>query len=180
MQKQHVMGATVLMTTLAAAALIAECALNAADSSSSTKAARFAAKPLRDNVRKFMRAKLENENDVMEGLMTEDFDQIKLGASRMVQMSKQTHWQQFQTPVYTQDTADFVDVAEQLAIAAEKKDLDTASLHFVKLTLKCVNCHKHVRSKKVARNEFDRTVAEMAPRSARKNSKKPPAFSSSR
>lgn len=103
-------------------------------------------------VAKFMRAKLHNSQSVLEGLTTEDFEKIKGGAQRMIIMAKAAEWNSFGGEVYARDTATFVDSAQELIKNADDKNLDGATLSYVKLTMNCMACHKHLKGVKVASN----------------------------
>ena len=104
-------------------------------------------------VEAFMRAKLSHAQSVLEGLVTEDYDKIKLGGQRMVIMSKAAEWSQVQGPVYAQHSTEFRRAAQNLIKTAEDKNIDGAALAYVNLTLNCVNCHNYIRDAKVAAGE---------------------------
>jgi hypothetical protein len=101
-------------------------------------------------VAKFMRAKLHNSQDVLEGLTTEDYEKIKAGAQRMIIMAKAAEWNSYGGEVYARDTAIFVDSAQELVNHAKGKNLDGATLSYVQLTMNCMACHKHLKGVKVA------------------------------
>lgn len=103
-------------------------------------------KPRDENGAKtFMRAKLDAAGDALEGLTSEDFDQIRSGARQLQLMSQRAAWKVLKTPDYLQYSGEFRKAAEQMEEAAAEKNLDKAALAYVQLTLTCVNCHKHVR-----------------------------------
>jgi hypothetical protein len=104
-----------------------------------------------DNVGVFMRAKLKHAQKVIEGLATEDYDMIAKGAQEMSLLSQATTWQVLQTPEYNQHSLEFRRSADALTEAAKQKNLDSAALAYVDVTLKCVNCHKYVRNAKMAK-----------------------------
>ncbi len=106
-----------------------------------------------NNVRDFMRVKLAHSQKVLEGLATEDFDEIAKNAQAMSLLSQATNWQVLQTPEYLQQSQDFRRTADALTDAAKKKNLDGAALAYVELTMKCINCHKYVRGTRMAGNE---------------------------
>jgi hypothetical protein len=110
-------------------------------------------KTQQNKVSRFMRAKLDAAQDVLEGLVTEDYDQIKQGADKMAVMSKATEWQVIQGPVYAQYSSEFRRSCEQMAKMAKDKNLDGAALSYMHLTLTCISCHKHVHSSKIAAGE---------------------------
>jgi len=100
----------------------------------------------RDKVRVFMRAKLTNSQNVIEGLATENWDLIEGGAARMLVMSKATEWTVGDGPQYKQDTHDFVNACKQLITQSKAKNIEGATLAYLQLTMNCVECHKHVRA----------------------------------
>ncbi len=98
-----------------------------------------------ENVRTLMRLKLSHQQGVMEGIALEDFDKIQKNAQSLALVSQAAAWQVFQTPEYTQKSAEFRRTCDDLAKHAKEKNLDAAALDYVKLTLNCVDCHKYVR-----------------------------------
>lgn len=98
----------------------------------------------------FMRAKLANSQSVLEGLVTEDFDLVQSGAEKMIVMTKGAQWKVGAGEEYTTDTIRFVDAARDLIQNAKKKNIDGATLSYLQLTMRCVECHKHVRGIKTA------------------------------
>jgi cytochrome c556 len=102
--------------------------------------------PVVNAVKEFMRAKLTHSQKVLEGLALEDFDLIAKNSQAMSLLSKDSTWQVLQTSEYLRQSQDFQRVADELSDAAKKKSLDGAALAYVELTMKCVNCHKYVRT----------------------------------
>jgi cytochrome c556 len=103
------------------------------------------APPKPNEVRDYMRAKLEHSQKVLEGLTLENFDLIAKNAQAMDLLSRATNWQVLQTQEYLQRSQDFQRTAEALTDSAKKKNLDGAALAYVELTMQCINCHKYVR-----------------------------------
>jgi hypothetical protein len=102
------------------------------------------------STKEFMRDKLELSQKVLEALTTEDFDGIVSRAKRLSAMTQEASWQAFQNPDYERYSLDFRRNVDALAKAAEKRNIDGATLAYVKVTLSCVECHKFVRGKLVA------------------------------
>ncbi|REJ93200.1 MAG: hypothetical protein DWQ34_04815 [Planctomycetota bacterium] len=102
--------------------------------------------PLRD----FMRQKLEASNMVLEGLCTDDFDMVKEGATRMNSISNSERWRVMNDAVYRQFSGDFQATTQQLVEAAEKENMDRATLKWVDATMSCIECHNFVRGIMVA------------------------------
>ncbi len=107
-----------------------------------------------DNVKEFMRAKLMHSQKVLEGLTTENFDMVAKNSQEMSLLSQAAGWQVLQTPEYMQRSAEFRRSADALTEAAKDKNLDGATLAYVDVTMKCVECHKYVRRVRQAR--FDK------------------------
>lgn len=101
--------------------------------------------PAQENVSKFMQAKLDSSKDVLEGLVTEDFDLIQKGTKKMIEMSNATEWQVVEGPVFAQQSAEFRNAAKEVLNYAQKKNLDGASLSYLHLTMTCIACHKQIK-----------------------------------
>ena len=100
--------------------------------------------------KEFMRDKLELAQKVLEGLALEDFDLITAKAQKLSAMSQEAPWQVFENPDYAQHSVTFRSHANSLVRAAKDKNLDAATLAYVRMTMSCVDCHKFVRGKIVA------------------------------
>ena len=100
--------------------------------------------------REFMRDKLELSQRVLEGLATEDYDLIIAKGTRLGAMSKEADWRVFENPDYDQQSVAFRRHVNALVKAAKDKNLDAATLAYVRVTMSCVDCHKLVRGKLVA------------------------------
>lgn len=96
----------------------------------------------------FMRKKLELSKNVLEGLTTENYTLIAKNAKALKVMSQAAEWEVPTIPDvehYLPYTAEFQRITTDLIKKAEAKNLDGATLDFVRLTTSCVNCHKYVR-----------------------------------
>ena len=116
-----------------------------------------------DNVAKFMRVKMNHAHKVLEGLALEDFDAIAKHSQEMSLLSQAASWQVLQTPEYRQQSTDFRRAANALTEAAQKKNLDGASIAYVEMTLKCVQCHKYVRRVRMAQADAPADATGQAP-----------------
>jgi hypothetical protein len=99
--------------------------------------------------RRFMRQKLENAKNALEGLTLEDFTMIANSARRMRELSEDAQWQVSPNVNYVRLSAEFQDVASEMEAKAKEKNLDGATLAYVKLTMTCVKCHKTVREQRL-------------------------------
>src|SRR6188508_502625 len=100
--------------------------------------------------KEFMRDKLELSQRVLEGLATEDYDLIIAKGTSLSAMSKEADWRVFENPDYDQQSLTFRRHVNSLVKAAKDKNLDAATLAYVRVTMSCVDCHKLVRGKLVA------------------------------
>lgn len=110
-------------------------------------------KPKNSKLTLFMRGKLTASQNVLDGLVTEDFKKIEKGGQKMLVMSKAADWQVFQTGTYAQYSAEFQRTADRLVKMAKKKQLDSAALSYMHVTMTCINCHKYVKKERLARGE---------------------------
>jgi hypothetical protein len=100
--------------------------------------------------REFMRDKLELSQRVLEGLATEDYGLIISKGTRLSAMSKEADWRVFENPDYDQQSLLFRRQVDSMVKAAKERNLDAATLAYVRMTMSCVDCHKLVRGKLVA------------------------------
>ena len=98
-----------------------------------------------------MQAKLEHSKSLLEGLATGDFAQLEKSASALTLLSLETDWNVIQTGEYRRLSEDFRRSTKSLKEMATAKNLDGATLAYVGVTMKCVECHKYVRSVRVGR-----------------------------
>jgi hypothetical protein len=106
-----------------------------------------------NQVGEFMRAKLLHSQGVLEGLSMEKYDLIARNSQSMSLLSQASNWQVLQTPEYRQRSTEFRRSVDALTEAARQRNLDGATLSFVQVTMKCVSCHKYVRSVRMAKLE---------------------------
>lgn len=100
--------------------------------------------------KEFMRDKLELAQKILEGLANEDYDLMVAKATRLSAMSQEAGWQVFENPDYADHSATFRKNVDALIRSAKNKNLDGATLAYVRITMNCVDCHKFVRGKLVA------------------------------
>jgi hypothetical protein len=96
----------------------------------------------------FMRLKLEYSKKVLEGLTLENFDAIINSARSLKRLSEAAEWEVPTIPDadnYVRYTGEFQRIADELVGKARDKNIDGATLSYLRLTMNCVNCHKYVR-----------------------------------
>ncbi len=100
--------------------------------------------------KEFMRDKLELSQQALEGITMEDFDLLIAKGTKLSAMTKEADWKMFENPDYDQQSRLFRRQVDSMVKAAKDKNLDAATLAYVRMTMSCVDCHKLVRGKLVA------------------------------
>jgi hypothetical protein len=96
----------------------------------------------------FMQMKLEFSKKVLEGLTMENYETIVKNARALKTLSEAAEWEVPTIPnagEYIVFTTEFQRLADELAKKAREKNMDGATLAYLRLTMNCVNCHKYVR-----------------------------------
>ena len=97
----------------------------------------------------FMREKLNFSKDVLEGLALEQYAIIEKGGKALKKLSEAAEWEVATIPNatdYVMLTTDFQRHADELVKEAKAKNIDAATLAYVKLTMSCIQCHKFIRN----------------------------------
>ena len=102
-----------------------------------------------------MQMKLDRSKSILEGLALEDYEKIAKNARALRLLSLESGWTVLQTEEYTEQSKDFRRNAELIAEAGADKDLGRATLGYVALTVRCVECHSYMR-KTLGKNPADR------------------------
>jgi hypothetical protein len=108
------------------------------------------ADPAAEKRRVFMRQKLEFSKMVLEGLTLENYDKISTGAHALKRLSMAAEWEVPTIPNfpdYVAYTNEFQRLTDEMSEKAKAKNIDGATLAYLRLTMNCVNCHKYVRFK---------------------------------
>jgi hypothetical protein len=103
-----------------------------------------------NRVAAFMRLKLQHAQNALAGLAVADYDAIARAGQQISLLTQDAQWQVLQTPDYLRNSIEFRHAADRLTKAGREKNLDAATLAYVELTMRCVNCHKHVRDVRMA------------------------------
>ncbi|MCA9088176.1 MAG: hypothetical protein KDA90_06005 [Planctomycetaceae bacterium] len=96
-------------------------------------------------LREFMRQKLIASNQILEGLVTEDAEMIRVAADRLNKLSQAEQWRVRNDVMYRQFSGEFQRITEQLSVAAKKGNMDQAALKWMDATMSCIECHRFVR-----------------------------------
>jgi hypothetical protein len=96
----------------------------------------------------YMRQKLDFSKQALEGLALEQFGLIEKNAKALRRLSEAAEWEVPTIPNatdYVALTTEFQRNADELAREARQRNIDAATLAYLKLTMTCVQCHKYVR-----------------------------------
>jgi hypothetical protein len=98
--------------------------------------------------RDFMRQKLEFSKQLLEGLTLENFELVGRNARALRRLSEAAEWEVPTIPNatdYVAFTGEFQKLCAELDASAKARNIDGATLVYLRLTMSCVNCHKYVR-----------------------------------
>jgi hypothetical protein len=93
-----------------------------------------------------MRDKLTYAKDALDGLAVEDFAKVAHSAEMLRMISRASSWYVLDSEEYDRYSKDFQEQAADLERHAKARNLDAATLDYVRISLTCVQCHKHVRA----------------------------------
>ncbi|MGQ3686242.1 MAG: hypothetical protein ACUBOA_14740 [Candidatus Loosdrechtia sp.] len=93
-----------------------------------------------------MQLKLRNFQDVLEGLVLEDFDKTTKAAKNLVTMCDTVGWTEKKTAGKFKDyDTEFHHLAEDLVILAETQNIEGLQSKYSHIVMTCIHCHQHVR-----------------------------------
>jgi hypothetical protein len=92
-----------------------------------------------------MQQKLDHSKTIIEALALEDFDKLAKSAQALSLLSLESNWNVLTTDEYIQQSSAFRRACSVIQEAAHEKNVDRATLGFMDLTVRCVECHKYLR-----------------------------------
>ena len=95
--------------------------------------------------RDFMRTKLMYTQNIVEGLSTGRFALISSSADEIERITQAEAWTANNTTEFAQWSDELRAAAVHLKKAAENGNLEAATLRYFELTIKCIDCHQHLR-----------------------------------
>ena len=98
---------------------------------------------------RIMRQKLESAQAALEGIAMEDYAKIAQAADTLVELTGRAEWTANRDEQYLRHAREFRYRAEELRMNAQNKLLDAATLSYVRLTMACSDCHKHLRNPQI-------------------------------
>ncbi len=124
------------------------CSLNVIADDNGGKQKRPTIKPIDPppiRVDALMHSKLESAQELLKALALEDFERIQKNSQRLELLSIDAGWNIIQTKDYARISKEFREAPRHMRSAADKQNLDAAGLGYMKLTMSCIDCHRHVR-----------------------------------
>lgn len=110
-------------------------------------------KPDEKKVKELMHKKLEASQKVLEGLATNNLEEVAKNADELGRIRKDVSFRVIPTAEYDLWSDEFVRSIESISKAAKDKNLEKAKLGYLSMTLACFNCHTYVRDQR--RVDFD-------------------------
>ena len=101
--------------------------------------------------RAVMHDKLELSHHVLDAIMTSNLAVLEHDAGTLARINERPGWMVLTTPEYARYSAAFITVAQDLAAAARDQDLDAAAVRYASMTMACYQCHRYVKSARMAR-----------------------------
>ena len=106
-------------------------------------------------LQELMRKKLDHAQKLLGAIAMNKLDDVVKNADALVEVSKEAEWKVYKTPQFEMNSDDFRRSAEKLSRQAKAKDLDSAKLTYLEMTMTCFHCHRYVRDVGMARFEGD-------------------------
>ncbi|MCF6159459.1 MAG: hypothetical protein E3K32_13025 [wastewater metagenome] len=93
-----------------------------------------------------MQRKLSNTQDLLEGIVMEDFEKIRKSANNLVDVCEVVGWTEEKTKGQFKDyDTHFHDLASELVALADARNLEGSQNKYNQVVMMCINCHQHVR-----------------------------------
>lgn len=99
---------------------------------------------------RLMRDKLTHANRILEAILTSDYESLDRESAALVRATELPAWSVLKSPEYLRQSAAFISAIQDLRDAAKARDLDTAALQYMSLSLTCFQCHKHIKGARIA------------------------------
>jgi len=98
-----------------------------------------------------MRQKLEHSKAILGAVVTSDWTTLDRESRALARATQDPAWLALTAPEYLRQSDVFQRALQDLIEASARKDLDAASKAEVSLTISCVDCHRYVARRRIAR-----------------------------
>ena len=103
-----------------------------------------------------MQLKLDKSKAILEGLALENYQTIAENSRGLRLLSLESGWNVIQTNEYAKQSSEFKRSCDVITEAAKQKDLGRATLGYVALTVRCVECHIYLRKQRSSKGDKKR------------------------
>ena len=100
---------------------------------------------------RLMRDKLTHAQRLLEALTTSDYALLERESDALTRIPSMQGWMVLQSPEYRRYSDAFLRATGDLNIAAKARDLDEAMMHYQTLTASCYQCHRYLKSRRLAK-----------------------------
>ncbi|HLW65384.1 MAG TPA: hypothetical protein VKS79_08705 [Gemmataceae bacterium] len=98
-----------------------------------------------DKMKELMHRKLEHSQKILEALLTNDLDKTAQHADELLKIRKDPNFRAIKTKEYDIFSGEFLITTEDLIKAAKNRDLESAKLQYLGMTMACFHCHTYTR-----------------------------------
>ena len=107
--------------------------------------------PQERELKRVMRGKLVHAQQILAAVVTSDWATLERQSQELLRVAENPAWvAAFRTPLYTRQSEAFLRATQDLLDAAQRRDLESAPIAYVSLTLSCVQCHRYTARTRVA------------------------------
>jgi hypothetical protein len=97
-----------------------------------------------------MREKLTHSQKVLESILTSDFQGLEEHSGALVALTTTEGWAVLKSAEYQRRSAAFVLALNDLVASARQKDLDSAAMRYMAMTMSCFECHRAIKNARIA------------------------------
>jgi hypothetical protein len=98
-----------------------------------------------------MRQTLDHSKAILGAVITSDWSALDRESRALAQVTRDPAWTALTAPEYPRQSDAFRTALQQLIEASARKNLDAASKAEVSLTMSCVDCHRYVARRRIAK-----------------------------
>jgi hypothetical protein len=98
-----------------------------------------------------MRQKLAHSQAILGAVVTSDWATLDRESQALFKATQDPAWVVMTAPEYLRYSDAFMNALHRLILASANKDLDTAAEAQIELTRSCVQCHRYLTRRRLAR-----------------------------
>jgi hypothetical protein len=99
-----------------------------------------------------MREKLDRSKAILGAVVTSDWALLDRESRALALVTRDPAWVVLTDPEYLRQSDAFAGSLQKLIEASSQRDLDAAATAEVSLTMSCVQCHKYMARRRIARS----------------------------